>query len=71
MANEFPPGSAGKAFSVFGSDLSLAQQKEQLLQLIADYSERLQKLEDGEEKSLVSRRISKLTKSLTLLESQL
>jgi hypothetical protein len=71
MANDSPSSPTGKAVSVFGSDLSLAQQKEQLLKLIADYSERRQKLEDGEEKELVSRRLALLADSLSQIEQTL
>jgi hypothetical protein len=71
MANDSPSSPPGKTVSVFGSDLSLVQQKEQLLKLIADYSERRQKLEDGQEKELVSRRLALLADSLSQIEQTL
>jgi hypothetical protein len=71
MANDSPSSPTGKMVSVFGSDLSLAQQKEQLLKLIADYSERMQMLEDGEEKEIVSRRLVLLADSLAQVELNL
>jgi len=55
----------------FGSDLSLQQQREQLLKFIADYSERMRRLEDGEEKDLVSRRLAFLTEGLREVERNL
>jgi hypothetical protein len=57
--------------SFFGSDLSLQQQREQLLKFIADYSERMRRLEDGEEKDLVSRRLVFLTEGLAQIDRSL
>jgi len=61
----------GKTSSFFGSDLSLQQQREQLLKFIADYSERMRRLEDGEEKDLVSRRLDFLTEGLAQIDRNL
>jgi hypothetical protein len=69
MAND--PSQTGKASSFFGSDLDLHQQREQLLKFIADYSERMRRLEDGEEKELVSRRLDFLTEGLAQIDLSL
>ena len=61
----------GKIPSFFGSDLSLVQQREQLLKFIADYSERMRRLEDGEEKDLVARRLDFLTDGLAQIDRSL
>jgi len=61
----------GKTTAFFGSDLSLQQQREQLLKFIADYSERMRRLEDGEEKAMVSRRLVFLTEGLKQIEQNL
>jgi hypothetical protein len=57
--------------AVFTSDLSLADQREQLLKLIADFSERLESFQDSEEKEIITARLLRLGKDLLQVEDAL
>jgi hypothetical protein len=59
------------AGAVFTSDLSLSAQREQLLQLIADFSERLEQFEDGPEKEVITARLVLLERDLTQVQDAL
>lgn len=56
---------------VFTSDLSLRDQREQLLKLIADFSERLERFEDGAEKQIISARLVRLKQDLVIIQDSL
>jgi hypothetical protein len=56
---------------VFSSDLSLADQREQLLKLIDDFSDRLARFEDGPEKVIISARLNGLKLDLTQIQDLL
>jgi hypothetical protein len=56
---------------VFTSDLSLTDQREQLLKLIADFSERLERFEDGPEKNIISARLIGLQQDLSQIQDLL
>ena len=56
---------------VFTSDLSLSDQREQLLKLIADFSERLERFEDGVEKQIISARLVRLKQDLLHIQDTL
>jgi hypothetical protein len=49
---------------IFNSDLSPRDQREQLVKLITDFSERLEAYEDGEEKQVILRRLARLKDDL-------
>jgi len=56
---------------VFTSDLSLEGQKEQVLKLISDFSERSQQTEDAEQKEIILARLVRLEHDLLEVESAL
>jgi len=56
---------------IFTSDLSLKDQREQLLKLIADFSDRLDRFEDGAEKQIISARLVRLKQDLLLIQDSL
>jgi hypothetical protein len=53
---------------IFNSDLSPRDQREQLVKLISDFSERLETYEDGEEKRTMLRRLDRLKDDLLLVQ---
>jgi len=59
------------AGAVFTSDLSLGAQREQLLELIADFSERLEQFEEGTEKEIITTRLVHLEQDLTQIQDAL
>jgi hypothetical protein len=56
---------------IFTSDLSLKDQREQLLKLIADFSDRLERFEDGSEKQIIAARLVRLKQDLLIIQDSL
>jgi hypothetical protein len=57
--------------SVFTSDLSLKDQRKQLMFLIDDFSDRLRKFEDGPEKAILFARLVRLQEDLLNVQDAL